>query len=47
MKTRFATNFLALTKKVAKFEEVFYVKGKKILATKRPCVATIFFNIKN
>ena len=50
MKQRFATIFLALPKKVAKFDEVFYVKVKKqILATKKPWLATIFFykNVKN
>ena len=44
MKHRFATHFWALPKKVAKFDEVFYVKVKKqILATKKPWLATIFF----
>ena len=48
MKTRFATFLGALIKQVPKFDEVFYVKVKKILATKKPCVATIFFfNIKS
>ena len=44
MKTRFATFLGAVIKKVPKFDEVFHVKvKKKILATKKPCVATIFF----
>ena len=43
MKPKFATNFLAFTKNVAKVDEVFYVKVKKNLATKKQWLATFFF----
>ena len=43
MKHRFATNFLALPKKVAKFDEVFYVKVKKTNSCHKKALACHHF----